>query len=160
LEPVIKKLIARVSERMNLPGKILFFALVLYAAPRVPLSLAVTDSNKPALPGVTVTDKYPDGCVDCHKTIGDKDYRLKTGLVRIGGHSEMATIVRNLPRDCMKCHKVDSPAGYLGDIAHRDHYRNPSENDFVIVYKGDCLHCHGIDLESGKTTLKDGSKNW
>ena len=30
--------------------------------------------------GVTVTDKHPNGCVGCHKAIGDKDYRLKMGL--------------------------------------------------------------------------------
>lgn len=148
------------QEKMKLSGKILFSALILLAAFRITVPFAVADNNKPALPGVTVTDKYPNGCVDCHKSLGDKDYRLKMGLAKIEGHTEMDTIVKNVPQDCMKCHKADSSTGYLGDIVHRDHYRNPSKNVFIIVYKGDCLNCHGIDPESGKTTLKDGPKNW
>ncbi len=120
---------------------------------------AVADHNKRSLPGVTVTDKYPNGCVDCHKAFSDKDYRPKMGLDKIDGHSEMDAIARNLPRDCMKCHKADSSIGYLGDIAHRDHYRKPSKNVFIIVYEGDCLNCHGIDHESGRTTLKDRPGN-
>ena len=151
---------AKRQEKMKLFGKILFSTLILLAALRMTVSFAVADNNKPSLPGVTVTDKHPNGCVDCHKAFGDKDYRLKMGLAKIEGHTEMDTIVKNLPQDCMKCHKADSSTGYLGDIAHRDHYGNPSKNVFIIVYKGDCLNCHGIDPESGKTTLKDGPKNW
>jgi hypothetical protein len=151
---------AKRQENMDLFYIILFFFLILLAVFRMAVPFAIAGSNKPSLPGVKVTDKYPNGCVDCHKALGDKDYRLKKGLAKIEGHTGMDTIVENLPRDCMKCHKADASAGYLGDIAHRDHYSNPSENDFIIVYEGDCLNCHGIDPESGKTTLKDGPKNW
>ena len=105
---------AKRQEKMKLSSKILFSALILLAALRMTVSFAVADNNKRSLPGVTVTDKHPNGCVDCHKASGNKDYRLKMGLAEIAGHSEMDTIVKNLPRDCMKCHKAESAIGYLG----------------------------------------------
>ncbi len=151
---------AKRQEKMKLSGKILFSALILLAVFKMTEPFAVADNNKRYLPGVTVTDKHPNGRVDCHKAFDDRDYRLKMGLAKIDGHSEMETIVKNLPQDCMKCHNAYSSIGYLGDIVHRDHYRKPSKNVFVIVYKGDCLNCHSIDPESGKTTLKYGPKNW
>ena len=145
---------------MKAASKILFFALLVAAVLTMTVFFVAADNNKPFLPGVTVTDEHPNGCVDCHKVSGSNDYRLNVSLAEIEGHPKIDAIVKNLPQDCMMCHKAGTTAGPLSDIAHRNHYSNPANNAFITTYKGACLNCHSINPGSGKMALKSGPKNW
>lgn len=110
------------------------------------------------LPGINSEDQHPNGCVDCHKISGDSDYRLNVSLREVAGHPAIDSIVNTLPDDCMMCH--GSYAAKLNTITHTSHYANPEENHFVAYYGGQCLECHSIDVDTGKTDVKSGPKNW
>ncbi|UCF99054.1 MAG: hypothetical protein JSV89_05825 [Spirochaetaceae bacterium] len=145
---------------MKTASKILIFFLLVAGVVTITVFLVAADNNKPFLPGVTVKDEHPNGCVDCHKASGGDDYRLNVELANMSGHPKIDAIVKNLPQDCLMCHKAGTKAGPLNDITHKDHYRNPSENVFVTVYQGACLNCHSVDPNSGKMAVKSGPKNW
>ena len=122
--------------------------------------LVGADNDKPFLPGVTVADDHPNGCVDCHKVSAGNDYRLSVELAKVDGHPNIDAIVKIIPKDCLMCHKEGTNAGPLNLIAHKGHYRNPGDNAFVNHYQGACLNCHSVNPGSGKMTIKSGPKNW
>ena len=140
------------------------FVLVLLVAAGVvtaTLFLVAADNNKPFLPGVTVKDEHPNGCIDCHKNQGEgRDYRLNVEVANVDGHPKIDSIVKKVPNDCLMCHKEGAKAGPLNLITHKDHYRNPSENHFIAYYQGACLNCHSVDTASGVMSIKSGPKNW
>ena len=78
--------------------------------------------------------------MDCHKVSGSNDYRLNVSLAEIEGHPKIDAIVKNVPQDCMICHKAGTTPGPLSNIAHRNHYSNPANNSFITTYKGACLN--------------------
>ena len=89
------------------------------------LVLMAADNAKPYLPGITVTDDHPNGCVDCHKNQGEgKDYRLNVSLAQVEGHPKIDAIVKKLPQDCMMCHKeggkVSRPQPHAAQSALRE----------------------------------------
>jgi hypothetical protein len=51
------------EEEMKTAGKILFFLLLVAGVVTVTVSLVGADNDKPFLPGVTVADDHPNGCV-------------------------------------------------------------------------------------------------
>ena len=112
------------------------------------------------LPGITVADEYPNGCVDCHQADGDHHDRLDEAVANLEGHPKVAPMMRVVPKDCMMCHKQGGSASPLSQSAHQQHYENPSENHFVTEYQGACLHCHTMDTETGSMAAKNGDKNW
>jgi hypothetical protein len=113
------------------------------------------------LPGITVKDAYPNGCVDCHiDQGGGKDYRISAELAKISGHPKVDKIVKTVPKDCLMCHKAGGKAPSLDTVMHKVHYAKPSENAFVTAYKGACLNCHALDLSTGEMSVKSGPKNW
>jgi hypothetical protein len=117
-------------------------------------------AESPFLPGVTVADDHPKGCVDCHKNEGGgRDYRLNTSLAA-DGHVDITAIVKNVPQDCGMCHREGVAAGPLTQQTHKSHYQNPAENVFVNNYQGACLNCHKLDVATGAMSIKSGPKNW
>ena len=115
----------------------------------------------PFLPGITVTDDHPRGCVDCHRNAGEgQDYRLNVSLREIEDHPDITAIVKKIPDDCAMCHKEGTSAGPLSLALHKHHYEDPTENHFISFYKGSCLNCHTLDAETGKMGVKSGPKNW
>ena len=122
---------------------------------------ASSQDTAPFLPGVTVTDEHPSGCIDCHRDAGDGgDYRLNVSLEKIDEHPDITYIVKTVPADCTMCHQQGTDAGPLSLITHKDHYRNPAENHFVTGYQGACLNCHTLDTATGEMGIKSGPKNW
>ena len=119
-------------------------------------------SESPFLPGITVDDEHPNGCVDCHKDAGGgNDYRLTVGLKsNYEKHPDIGMIVKEAPGGCAMCHTDGSPAGALSMIVHKPHYENPAENQFITNYQGACLQCHTLDSGTGKMGMKSGPKNW
>ena len=113
------------------------------------------------LAGITAKDEHPNGCVDCHVKVSDeRDYRLNIELAHLEKHPKIDQIVKVAPADCLKCHKEGAKAGPLNLITHRSHYENPTENHFVSSYKGDCLNCHSLDMNTFKMGMKSGPANW
>jgi hypothetical protein len=145
---------------MKATTRILFFLLLVAGVAAVTVFLVAADNDKPFLPGVTVKDDHPNGCVDCHTASGSNDYRLNAELAGVEGHPKIDAIVKNVPQDCLMCHKEGANAGPLSFIVHRDHYRNPADNAFVSHYQGACLNCHSVSPGSGKMSVKNGPKNW
>ena len=56
------------------------------------------------LPGVTVEDDHPNGCVDCHQQTDDADYRLNVELKALEGHPDISAMMKTVPADCAMCH--------------------------------------------------------
>lgn len=113
------------------------------------------------LPGITIIDERPNGCVDCHKnTTGELELRMDIAMKAVNKHPDVTRIARTIPDDCLMCHKEDAPAGALGPLTHLNHYSDPDENEFVEEYQGQCLNCHALNTATGEMTNKSGPKNW
>ena len=132
-------------------------AVALILAGALALSWADTDVE---LPGITIEDAHPQGCVDCHVDAEENDYRLNVGLKGIEGHPDITNIVKNVPQDCTMCHKASVPAGALAEAVHKAHFADPDENHFIAYYKGQCLECHALNTSTGVMSNKSGPKNW
>ena len=116
--------------------------------------------DTPSLPGITTSDDYPNGCIDCHRESGaDGDSRINILLDKIG-HVNVSAMTNNIPQDCMICHKEGTSTGGLSLQTHSAHYQNPSENKFVTEQQGQCLACHALNSATGEMTMKGGPKNW
>jgi len=141
--------------------KVVLFLLLAAAVVAGTLVLMGQAKPKAFLPGLTVADEHPNGCVDCHKNQGaDKDYRLNVSLAKIQGHPKIDAIVKKLPDSCMICHKAGGKVSPLNIMLHKVHYEKGAENPFVQFYQGACLNCHKLDAASGKLTMKSSAKNW
>ena len=123
--------------------------------------IVLTGQDKtPVLPGITVTDEHPNGCVDCHANAGGgNDYRMNVELAKVENHPNIDAIVKTIPDDCTMCHKAGA-SGPLHLSTHRLHYQNPASNVFIKNYGGGCLECHSQDINSGDMRMKNGPKNW
>ncbi|MFQ6117746.1 MAG: hypothetical protein ACE5LQ_05700 [Candidatus Bipolaricaulia bacterium] len=113
------------------------------------------------LPGITVEDPKPAGCVDCHKPRPDigQDFRLSVELQGIEGHPDISGMVatQEIPGLCMTCHTEQFKP--LSNIVHKKHFefeKDPLENHFIASYQGQCLYCHKLELETGEMTVKSG----
>ena len=112
------------------------------------------------LPGVTVSDDFPNGCVDCHSGESGGEDTLNELMSDLEGHPNVEKIMKQLPTDCYMCHKENMPAGPINYATHLSHYGDPDESDFINEYDGACLNCHSIDLDTGEIIVKSGPKNW
>jgi len=126
------------------------------------LPAAADNAKTPYLPGITITDEYPNGCVDCHKNQGaGKDYRLNVSLIaQDPKHPKIDAIVKKLPDDCLMCHKEGAKVSPLNLMVHKAHYEKGAKSPFVQSYQGACLSCHRLEAASGKMSVKSGAKNW
>jgi hypothetical protein len=125
------------------------------------LSAQATGGETSFLPGITVKDPYPNGCVDCHiDQGGGKDSRVMAELAKINAHPKVDKIVKTVPKDCLICHKAGPKPPVFSQAMHLVHFQKPSENAFVTAYKGACLNCHTLDLSTGVMSVKSGPKNW
>jgi cytochrome c553 len=127
-----------------------------------------------AAPAATVEDKAPNGCVDCHK--GEADLLavlapLKAavppaftelakkaapeGMTLKGKHPDVAA-KKNIPQDCMTCHKADSKmAPSLGRLAHLAHL---AASEKFTKAGGSCASCHKLNADTGVVSLKGLAK--
>lgn len=133
--------------------------IVLMAASFLFISV-VSGQQGPKLSGITADDSHPNGCVDCHAQRGDQDLRLGTGLKYNPKHPDMTGKVNVVPQDCAMCHQPGEEAGALSAISHKAHYKNPTQNKFIMYYQGECLACHRLDMSTGIMKMKNAPKNW
>jgi hypothetical protein len=120
---------------------------------------AATAADTALLPGITVEDAFPRGCVDCHKVSGGQDLRVNAMLRKIGEHPDVGSSMASLPGDCAQCHKKGGAAPMINLVMHRAHYKD-AKGYFVTGYKGACLNCHALNQKTGEVGVKSGPKNW
>ena len=146
---------------MKRVNNVVSFLLLAAAVAVGTLVLMGQAKPKPFLPGLTVADEHPNGCIDCHKNQGEgKDYRLNVSLAKLQGHPKIDAIVKQVPHSCLICHKEGGKVSPLNIMLHKAHYEKGAESPFVQFYQGACLNCHKLDAASGKLTVKSGAKNW
>jgi len=140
----------------------------------------------PEIPGITMPDRFPNACVDCHKAYPDKkmDFRLTSvlrkwekevdpeflskgqaaapaGVTLTGKHPDVQEDVKTIPTDCLKCHASDSKqAPPFSRLLHLIHLENEKDNHFLAKYGGQCTHCHKLDTRSGRWGLGSGTAVW
>lgn len=138
----------------------------------------------PSIPGITVEDTRPNGCVDCHQKDGDQSHPSLTLLIQEwteevsselvekaqaaassevtfkGKHPDVGAMISTIPEDCLTCHSKQSAkmigAPELGRLTHLIHLVGGAENDFITGYQGQCVQCHALDKETGEWTIKNG----
>jgi mono/diheme cytochrome c family protein len=121
---------------------------------------AASAADAPFLPGITVADNFPRGCVDCHKVSGSQDLTVNGMLKKLGEHPDVTKAVTTVPTDCALCHKKGGAAPALNLVMHASHYRDPAKSYFITGYKGACLNCHTLNAKTGEMKVKSGPKNW
>ena len=135
----------------------------------------------PAIPGLTVEDRFPRACVDCHIVVPDSgmDERLSTKLraeqfnptqlARIrailpdpmkitGRHPRLPDpIFRNVPAGCLTCHR-DNQANLpsLAPMIHAIHLTGGSENHYLTLFGGQCTNCHKFNATNGRWSIPSG----
>jgi cytochrome c5 len=144
---------------MNRAKKTIAFLALLAAAVIFPLRLT---AQAPAfLPGILTEDAFPRGCVDCHKNeAGAIPLKLNLMLAKIQGHPKVDALVKVAPKDCGMCHKEGAKMGSLPSVVHKAHFAKKANSQFIKLFQGSCLHCHGMDLAIGLAPVKSGPKNW
>ncbi|MFQ5834507.1 MAG: cytochrome c3 family protein [bacterium] len=140
----------------------------------------------PEIPGITVEDAKPQGCVDCHRKVSpERDYRLTVhaeewtkevpsellkkaqaaappGVTMKGKHPEIGAVITTIPKDCLTCHS-EQTAKTIGAppfvrLLHLIHLVGGEENHFVTNYQGQCTHCHSLNKATGEWTIKSGKE--
>jgi hypothetical protein len=85
---------------------------------------------------------------------------LNLMLAKIQGHPKVDAIVKTAPKDCGMCHKAGAKMGELSPVVHKAHFARKADSQFIKLFQGSCLHCHGMDPASGLASIKSGPKNW
>jgi len=141
------------------------------------------DAPLPEISGITATDRFPGGCVDCHvnRPQDSLDVRLSTHARQwaagvdgklltkakvvtrdptslSGRHPPLAPAnFQNVPAQCKGCHSGASPkVPPLAALMHVIHLSGGKENHFLTIFRGECTHCHKFDARSGKWSMPTG----
>ena len=136
------------------------------------------------IPGITATDPYPHGCVDCHINDVDqeRDTRFKTllsswaeradpallakaqatmptGAVLKGKHPAVGSALQSVPAKCLPCHgKTSKTAPPFAALMHVIHLGGGADNSFLTVFQGECTHCHKLDGKTGLWNLPSAAE--
>jgi hypothetical protein len=118
----------------------------------------------PAIPGITVEDPKPSGCVDCHRKVNEeRDYRLTSyikELVEKEEHPDVVAAVNTIPDDCLMCHSKTAAKGIgtepFATLLHKVHLVGGEENHFITIYQGECTLCHALNPQTGEWRIKSG----
>ncbi|HXH60953.1 MAG TPA: hypothetical protein VNI20_06305 [Fimbriimonadaceae bacterium] len=122
------------------------------------VSLPQSKEGETATP---VKDPFPNGCVSCHITTPEgMDVRLNVLTKNIKGHPNIASFVKVVPTDCMKCHKDGGKIPSMDVVVHKAHFAKGEESIFVEKFNGDCKACHVLDMKTYEMGVKSGAKNW
>jgi len=115
----------------------------------------------PEIPGITVEDPKPNGCVDCHRKVSEeRDYRLTRYIEKLAKeeeHPDVVAAINTIPNDCTMCHS-ESAAENMGTepfatLLHKLHLVGGKENHFITHYQGKCTYCHALNMETGSGKL-------
>jgi cytochrome c553 len=168
------------------------YFLVLVILIEVPLALfpnvGMADNNQKQLPparkipGLTIEDKFPNGCVDCHINMPNikQDERMSTlmskwnknvgtkllkkaqavagpGVALKGVHPPASESLKNIPAACITCHdKENGMAPPLAALLHVIHFTGGDDNHFLTIFQGECTYCHKMNVVTGAWTVPSG----
>jgi len=136
------------------------------------------------IPGLTVPDPFPHGCVDCHVNMPaqNMDVRLSTLmrgwqeqvdpalLIKVraftpaeialeGKHPQVEVAGEEVPKACLQCHGATSTtAPPFGRLLHGLHLVGGDENHFLSLFQGECTPCHKPDKATGAWSLGSGTE--
>ncbi|MBI5324927.1 MAG: hypothetical protein HZB41_06610 [Ignavibacteriae bacterium] len=140
----------------------------------------------PTISGITAEDKYPHACVSCHKNYKEMyfDGRISTilkewsekgvdekllakiqagapdGVNLKGKHSYKSNDNTSIPEDCNKCHgKSMKTALPLSQLVHIIHLNGGKDNHYITMFRGECTHCHKLDMKTGIWSVPNGKEN-
>jgi len=157
--------------------RIVPFVILLAASP------AAGEPAVPEIPGLTVADRFPGGCVDCHtnRPSENLDVRLSTQmkqwrtevgaklLAKVQAVMPEGTRLRgkhppvskaafaDVPNACLTCHRGQlKTAPPLGAMLHALHLTGGKDNHFIALFQGACTHCHKLDQERGTWSIPSG----
>jgi hypothetical protein len=168
------------------------YLVVLLAAFGVLLALfvSVAMANEPMklpparqIPGLTAADHFPNGCVDCHINMPERnqDERISTlmarwnrdagpkllkraqaaapaGMKLRGAHPNVPGSLADIPAACMSCHREGSKtAPGFSTMLHLVHLSGGEENHYLTIFQGECTHCHKMDA-AGSWRIPSGSE--
>jgi hypothetical protein len=131
------------------------------------------------IPGITIEDPYPHGCVDCHINYVDMklDTRFSTlmklwsekaepilvakaqasapnDLMLKGKHPNAVTALKDIPAECINCHdKESATAPPFANMIHNIHLIGGEKNHYLTMFQGECTYCHKLDLTTGRWTI-------
>lgn len=136
-----------------------------------------------AIPGLTSTDAFPTGCVDCHvRQTAGTDARISTllgqwngkieprrlaamqvaapkGVTLKGKHPPVASGLKDIPASCAKCHTKDSKSvPPLAQVMHAIHLLRGEQNTFLTKFSGECTHCHKLNKTAATWSLPSGAE--
>lgn len=151
--------------------------------------LSTTISAEPVvseIPGLTVEDPFPRGCVDCHierpeermdvristrmrawserveAKVLERVQAIMTGTVKLSGrHPRLSEqTYRNIPATCMQCHSATQrTVPRMGPMLHALHLIGGQENHFLTLFGGECTHCHKFEADSGTWSIPSGPED-
>lgn len=161
-------------------------------APILPLAFvlfvpaALGESHVPEIPGLTVEDPFPRGCVDCHIDRPEEkmDVRISTQIrtwservdtevlervrtitadtVELSGRHPLlpAQSYEDIPASCMECHDgTRQGIPRMGPMLHALHLVGGQENHFLTVFGGECTYCHKFDADTGNWSILSAPEN-
>jgi hypothetical protein len=134
------------------------------------------------IPGLTIEDKFPNGCVDCHINMPDikQDERISTlmskwsknleakllkkaqavspaGVTLKGIHPPAAESLKNIPAACITCHSNKTgTAPPLAALLHVIHLTGGDDNHFLTIFQGECTYCHKMNVTTGGWMVPNG----
>lgn len=122
------------------------------------------EEKLPEIPGITIEDSKPNGCVDCHrKASQERDYRLTSFVAQLtekGEHPNVVATINTIPTDCMMCHSKPAASNVGTEpfvtLLHKIHLVGGKENHFITHYQGKCTYCHALNKETGEWRIKSG----
>jgi hypothetical protein len=163
-----------------------FIAVLLAFFPNVGMTENDPKQLPPArqIPGLTVEDKFPNGCVDCHINMPDikQDERISTLMSRWnknveakllkkaqavasadvtlkGIHPPASGSLKNIPAACTTCHsKTSRTAPPFAALLHAIHLTGGNDNHFLTIFQGECTHCHKMNVTTGVWTMPSGQE--
>jgi cytochrome c553 len=134
------------------------------------------------IPGLTIEDKFPNGCVDCHINMPDvkQDERISTlmskwnknvetkllkkaqavaqaGVALKGIHPPAPESLKDIPAACITCHsKKTGTAPPLAALLHVIHLTGGDDNHFLTIFQGECTYCHKMNVATGVWMVPNG----
>ena len=158
--------------------------LIVMSLPLFP-NVGIADNKQKQLPparkipGLTIKDKFPKGCVDCHINMPDikQDERISTlmskwnknvetkllkkaqavskaGVTLKGIHPPASESLKDIPAACITCHsKRTETAPPLTALLHAIHLTGGDDNHFLTIFQGECTHCHKMNVIKGDWTV-------
>lgn len=125
-------------------------------------------------------DRFPNGCVDCHVQLPDRDVRISSAMKQWSERVHPGLLARakavapagmelkgqhpkveaaDVPAACLSCHGRESKvAPAFGKLLHSIHLTGGESNHYVTMFGGACTHCHKVDFGTGAMTLASGSE--